>query len=138
VEEFYSKCRQHGLKITPQRVAVYRILKLSSHHPSADMIHRELKKEYPNISLDTVNRTLVTFAQIQLIDIVEGQGDPRRFDPNLETHHHFYCLGCNEIFDFYDDRLTNIKLPKAIEKKFNITGKRICLTGFCDKCGKPN
>ncbi len=134
MDHFYEQCKANNLKITPQRVAVYKVLSSSLSHPSADQIHRELRKEFPNISLDTVNRTLITFAKANMIDVVEGHGDPRRFDPNQESHHHFYCVSCREIFDFHDNTLDTITLSPEIESKFTITGKRICLTGFCDKC----
>lgn len=134
VDRFTQLCRTHGLKVTPQRVAVYNALKKAKDHPCADNIHKLLLTDFPNISLDTVNRTLLTFARIQIIDVVEGQGDPRRFDPNLEDHHHFYCLSCNSIIDFHDPDLTRIQLPEAITRSFTITGKRLCLTGYCDRC----
>jgi Fur family peroxide stress response transcriptional regulator len=134
VDRFTQLCKTHGLKVTPQRVAVYKALKKAKDHPCADKIHKQLLTDFPNISLDTVNRTLLTFARIQIIDVVEGQGDPRRFDPNLETHHHFYCLSCNTIIDFHDPDLTHIQLPEDITRSFTITGKRLCLTGYCARC----
>ena len=134
VERFSQLCRAHGLKVTPQRVAVYKALKKAKDHPCADTIHKQLLADFPNISLDTVNRTLITFARIQIIDVVEGQGDPRRFDPNLEDHHHFYCLSCNSIFDFHDPDLNHIQLPDDITRSFTITGKLLCLTGYCARC----
>ncbi|MCF8112539.1 MAG: transcriptional repressor [Desulfotignum sp.] len=134
MDRFTQLCKAHGLKITPQRVAVYNALKTSKEHPSADKIHKQLVCDFPSISLDTVNRTLITFARIQIIDVVEGQGEPRRFDPNREDHHHFYCLSCNKIIDFHDPDLGQIQLPKEITCTFTITGKRLCLTGYCDHC----
>lgn len=131
---FLAKCKAHHLKITPQRIAVYKALKQSGDHPSADTVHKEIKKQFPNISLDTVNRTLLTFSQIHLIDIVEGQGDPRRFESNLDDHHHFYCLGCNRIFDIFDDQLNRINVPETVKKNFTVTGKRLCIKGFCKEC----
>ena len=134
MEEFYERCRANNLKITPQRVAVFKVLSSSLSHPSADQIHKELKKEFPNISLDTVNRTLLTFAKANMIDVVEGHGDPRRFDPNQEAHHHFYCVSCRKIFDFHDTAVDQINLSPELEKRFTITGKRLCLSGYCDRC----
>jgi Fur family transcriptional regulator, peroxide stress response regulator len=134
VDRFTQLCRTHGLKVTPQRVAVYNVLKKATDHPCADRIHKQLLCDFPSISLDTVNRTLITFARIGIIDVVEGQGDPRRFDPNLEDHHHFYCVSCNAITDFHAPDLKQIQLPDDIVRSFTITGQRLCLTGYCDQC----
>lgn len=131
---FYKKCRENKLKVTPQRVAIYKALTTSVSHPCAEQIHREVKESFPHISLDTVNRTLITFAAAHMVDVVEGHGDPRRFDPNRDPHHHFYCMACHKIFDFQADALDSWTLPLEIEKNFLITGKRICLTGYCDQC----
>lgn len=134
MEQFKAICKRNGLKITPQRVAVYRVLRSSKEHPSADQVRKRLLASFPNISLDTVNRTLLTFARLNIIQIVEGYGGPRRFDPGREEHHHFYCLGCNKIVDFHDPALNTLEVPEKIRKKFTITGKRVCLTGYCETC----
>ncbi len=131
---FYEKCKRHGLKITPQRTAVYKALMGSRAHPSADAVHQAIKTEFPNISLDTVNRTLITLSDIGVIDVVEGQGGPRRFDPNLELHHHFHCVSCGEITDFYDAALDDVKPPELLEKNCTIIGKRVVFKGYCGKC----
>lgn len=134
MEDFYNLCRENNLKITPQRVSVYKLLASSTAHPSADQIHKTLKKDFPNISLDTVNRTLITFASAGMIRVVEGHGDPRRFDPNTDDHHHFYCLSCRGIFDFKDEALDRISISPETRARFTITGKRVCLTGYCEEC----
>lgn len=138
MDRFIQLCKAHGLKVTPQRAAVYTALSTSKEHPSADRIHKSLLDAFPNISLDTVNRTLLTFARLNIIQVVEGYGDPRRFDPDLEDHHHFYCLGCNKIVDFRDPDLDRLELPRDIVENFTITGKRICLTGYCRECSRPD
>jgi len=90
--DFKAKCRQTGLRITPQRLAVYQELVKSREHPSADMLYRKVRKILPNISLDTVNRTLLTLAEIGAAFIVEGSGDVKRFDGRLDNHQHFMCV----------------------------------------------
>ncbi|NIR11159.1 MAG: transcriptional repressor, partial [Candidatus Aminicenantes bacterium] len=88
MEVFQRKCREAGLKVTPQRMAVYKVLIESKQHPSAEMVFRKVREAIPNISLDTVNRTLLTLAEIGAASIVEGTGDVKRFDGKLETHQH--------------------------------------------------
>ena len=90
LNQFINKCKQHNLKITPQRIAIYQELIKSKSHPSADAIFKIIKKQFPAISFDTINRTLLTFYSIGIVDVVEGKGNPRRFDPNSKNHHHFH------------------------------------------------
>ena len=64
LEFFRDKCREHNLKTTPQRTIIYKELYKSKDHPSADAIFKKARKIFPNMSSDTVNRTVLTFAKI--------------------------------------------------------------------------
>ena len=133
---FIVKCKENRLRITPQRVAIYNVLQNSKDHPNTEAVYRKIKKVSPNISFDTVNRTVLTFADIGLVKVVEGRGDPKRFDPNTDNHHHFRCVKCNEIFDFKDSSFDNLDIPPSIKKHFTVLGKKVVLEGICNKCGK--
>jgi Fur family peroxide stress response transcriptional regulator len=131
---FTQKCRQHHLKITPQRTAIYKELKKSKDHPSADTIYQIIRKGFPNISFDTINRTLLIFSRIGIVDVVEGLGAPRRFDPNKNKHHHFLCVKCGQIDDFMNDLYDQIEIPKHLQQRYTILGQKVVLHGICDKC----
>jgi Fur family peroxide stress response transcriptional regulator len=133
---FYQKSKEHGLKITPQRTTIYQEFLKARDHPSADVIYRRLVKKIPNISFDTVNRTLVTFSKIGIANIVEGYGQPKRYDPDIETHHHFRCFQCNNIIDLYNKTFDNIAVPEEINKQFMVINKKVVLEGLCSKCRK--
>lgn len=134
IDTFKVKCREAGLKITPQRIAVYKVLIESKEHPSAEVVFRKVKEIFPNISLDTVNRTLLTLAEIGTAFIVEGSGDVKRFDGNLKTHQHFKCIKCKKIIDFHHKPFDNIPIPKSISKKFTVLKKTVYLEGICNSC----
>jgi Fur family peroxide stress response transcriptional regulator len=134
--DFERACRTHGLSITPQRTAIFRELVTSGEHPSAVAIFRRVREYYSNISLDTVNRTLLTFHEIGLAKIVESSGDPKRFDPNLTPHHHFRCVRCGKIVDFENPSYDALEVPQALKEKYVIREKRVHLEGFCDACRK--
>jgi len=131
---FQEKCRQAGLKITPQRLAVYRALILSDEHPSADMVYRQLRRDFPSISLDTVNRTLLTLTQIGVAFVVEGSGRVRRYDGNLENHQHFRCVNCGKVIDFHCEQFDDIPIPDDIGEKFVVLRKTVYLEGLCQSC----
>jgi len=113
---FQKKCREAGLKVTPQRMAVYKVLIESKQHPSAEMVCRKVREVIPNISLDTVNRTLLTLARIGAASIVEGSGDVKRFDGCLETHQHFKCINTKESLIFIISRSTISLFRRASAK----------------------
>ena len=128
--------KEHGLRVTPQRTAIFRELLKAKDHPTADAVHRRVVKTIPNVSFDTVNRTLATFAAIGLIKVVEGYGQARRFDPDGSAHHHLHCLRCGRIIDFHNKDYDAIAVPAEITDRFKVTGKKVVLEGLCGPCGR--
>ena len=131
---FANRCREIGLKVTPQRIAVYRELLKTEEHPSAEMLHRKVKKIFPSISLDTVNRTLLTLNEIGVAFVVEGSGDAKRYDAGSEEHQHFKCIKCKKIIDFHHKPFDDVKLPAYINRKFKVLRKTVYVEGICDLC----
>jgi len=137
LQDFIVKCRAHNLKVTPQRVAIYRELRDSTAHPTVDAMFQIVKKEFPNISYDTVSRTMLTFAEIGIVDIVEVYGGAKRFDPNVTNHHHLHCVSCGKILDFHKDEYNNLDIPDEIRQRFKVLTSRVVIKGICDKCSHP-
>lgn len=136
LDKFINDCKTLGLKITPQRLAIYKEVLNAIDHPSTETIYRNIKGEHPNISFDTVNRTLLTFAEMGIIQIVEGSGGVRRFDPNTKPHHHFHCIKCGAIIDFYYKKYNGLEIPKEVQEKFLVKKIRVVIEGICDSCRK--
>jgi len=131
---FTDLCKKKGLRVTPQRIEIYKQLIITDEHPSAERLYEKVKKTFPSISFDTVNRTLLTLNDIGAAFIVEGSGDVRRFDGGMGKHQHFKCVKCKRIVDFDYKPYDNIKLPSHLAKKFNVLKKTVYLEGICDQC----
>ena len=138
LEALQSRCRETGLKITPQRMAVYKVLIESTEHPSAEAVFRQVRKTFPSISLDTVNRTLLTLSDIGAAFVVEGSGDAKRFDANLKNHQHFKCLKCKRIIDFHHEAFDAIDIPENLMPGYTVLKKTVYLEGYCDLCRKSH
>jgi len=132
--DFEKICRDHGLKLTHQRMEIFRELASSSEHPSAEKIYKRLLSKFPTISLDTVYRTLFTFEKIGVISRVQALDDRGRFDANLTHHHHMVCTTCKSIMDFYWPTFDKIQLPLETKKWGRIKSKQVELRGVCDNC----
>jgi len=131
---FRATLKEQGLKVTPQRDAIFEEIIASDSHPTAEQVHASIRKRFPNISFDTVNRTLMTFARIGLIDIVEGYGSPRRFDPNTTVHHHVHCITCGKIIDFHNDAFDALEAPENLRRRFKIISQKVIFNGICRSC----
>jgi len=121
-----------GLKRTPQRIAILDYLEGNKDHPSADEIYREVSKRFPTMSFATVYNTLETLRQRGGILELTIDPEKKRFDPNIEPHHHVICTKCKRIEDIYSQFDLTVK---GTEKKgFEITGHHIEFHGVCPKC----
>lgn len=131
---FRAMCKEHGLRVTHQKVIIYKELLKSSDHPSPEQLFNRLKSTLHALSFDTIYRTLSAFNEMGLIDLVEGYGTARRFDPKLEKHHHFQCRKCGTIIDFKSDYYDKLDIPKNISKECEVMKSRVTIEGFCKKC----
>ncbi len=126
------KLKQIGLRVTPQRQAILRLLKGNRTHPSAEDIYREVLKKYPQISFATVYNTLSRLAEAGEIQELDIDPNKKRFDPCLLHHLHFYCRVCRKVYDVEEE----LTLPKAIQRiaGHKIEAVQVNLKGVCDAC----
>ena len=134
IEKFKEKCRQSGLKITPQRVAVYQALASTQEHPSAESVYKMVRPILANISLDTVSRTLKTLTDMGVAFAVEGSGDVVRYDSDIDSHQHFRCVKCKRIVDFHYKQFDNIALPTDMLGNCKVIKATLYVEGVCDEC----
>lgn len=133
VDSFINRSRDLGLKVTPQRIAIYKELAKTEEHPSTEMIYNNIKDYYPNISLTTVYRTLETFENMGLISVVNVLYNAARYDANLDPHHHIVCVKCKKIEDVYDETINYSKLNPNLDD-YKILGYSVLFNGVCRDC----
>lgn len=136
LSSFLNICKENNIKVTPQRVEIFKEVVKYKNHPSVTNIYQRIKKKFPNISFDTVNRTLQKFVEIGVLKIVEGFEDIRRYDGVIDRHHHFHCIKCFRIIDIYNKRLEDIDIPKVLDEKLIVIDSKIVFEGICNKCKK--
>ena len=147
LDAFSESCREKGLSVTHQRLAVYEALVSSRSHPGAEEIYQAVKTKYPTISRGTVYRTLETLCDIGLVADVNRVRGTARFEAAIQPHHHLICLGCRAIMDVHDDSLDRmgvgaarraVTAPAAEEfSGFTVTGYQVQLVGYCRQCRSP-
>ncbi len=132
VAQFIERCRERGMNVTYQRILIYKALRKSDNHPTAEEVFSIVKKEYPAISLATVYKTLEIFAEHKIISKVTQLHDLARFDRNTAPHHHLVCMHCRKIIDVHEPDLNRLSLPE--QNGFKISGYRIQFEGICPDC----
>ena len=128
--------KEKKLKLTPQRIAVYKYLKQSKEHPSAEIIYKALQDDYPTMSLATVYKTLKTLVEVNLVqEINVGEGN-FRYDGNICPHPHIQCLSCGKV-----DDIENICFEDLNEKikpytNYDVVANQVYFYGVCPECNK--
>jgi len=122
------------LKITPQRLAVFKALEGNRSHPSAEDIHRTILADFPTVSLTTIYRTLETLVdmgELAELQLVKGL---RNYDPDTSPHHHIVCTVCGRVEDVFMSCPAGMELPEDVRRSFAVDDCRITFYGRCDRC----
>ena len=108
MKETAQLLREKGLKVTPQRIAVYNMLLGTTAHPNAEMIYKTLEPTNPTMSLATVYKTLDFFKQLGLVQELNVGESSSRYDAVVRCHPHTVCRICGRVDDLHMDELTEV------------------------------
>lgn len=128
--------KEKKLKLTPQRIAVYKYLKSTKSHPSAEVIYKAIQTEYPTMSLATVYKALKTLAEVDLVqEINVGEGN-FRYDACVEPHPHIQCIHCNKVDDIEEISFADLNVKASEYTDYHILANQIYFYGVCPDCKK--
>ena len=134
-EIIIQKLRGNGHKITPQRLAIVKILAKSEGHPSVENIHAEIKKDFPTMSLATVYRNIVLLKSLgEVLELGFPDGSNRYYGSKPTPHPHVICIKCKTIVDPDLESLEELKKEVAVETNFKILNHRLDFFGICSNC----
>lgn len=127
-----EKLKEKGLKVTPQRMAIYDAVANLNNHPTAENVVDSIKTEYPSISVGTVYKVLNVLVENGLLRKVKSEKDIMRYDAMIEHHHHLYCNATDRIEDYEDmqlDALVKDYFKRKKIKGFKIQEVKLQITG---------
>ena len=133
LEQIVSSLRDEGFRITPQRIAIVDYLLKTEDHPSAELIHKVVRKRYPMVSLSTVYKTLELLREKKLVNEIEVEGEAR-FDAHTDEHVNLVCIKCGRIDDLDEESLKDIQVKAARKSKYLILKSNFELHGYCSSC----
>ena len=125
--------KSKGLRVTPQRFAVYTNLLSRQDHPTAEQILNDLNQDAPTSSQATVYLTLQALRDAGLVREVLLEQGVCRYDANVEPHHHFRCRCCGEIEDIVWKAFEGIEF-KQIRSGLKVDNYEVTVSGLCDRC----
>lgn len=134
-ERMREALRKAGVRLTHQRLEIFREVIGSGEHPDAETVFRGVRRRLPTVSLDTVYRTLWTLTDLGLLSTLGPRRERARFDANLEPHHHFICMRCRRARDFESAELDALRGPESVRAFGSVREIHVELRGLCAECG---
>ncbi len=129
-----AEFRRQGLRVTPQRQAIFRLLNGDDTHPTVESLYERARREMPTISLKTVYQTvhdLEALGEVHVLDLGTGSV---RVDPNVErAHHHLVCTECGRVRDLPVD-FDGLRLPARFRRTFTVDDVQVIFRGRCEQC----
>jgi Fur family transcriptional regulator, peroxide stress response regulator len=132
--EFVARCRERGIAVTPQRLAVIRALLSSENHPSTDEICAAVRRHHPHVSLATVHRILEQFCEVGDARKVTLLHDVARYDGNVEPHHHVLCVRCRRVHDIQIPEVDKLLEDTPSLGHFALLRCSLEIEALCGRC----
>lgn len=126
--------KSKGYKVTPQRIAVYDVLRNTKEHPTVEAIYTKLQPMYPTMSLATVYKSLEMFKEVDLVQELNVGEDKFRYDANINNHPHIICTCCSRVDDVDDEAFFNLTEQVATKTGYQLTGQKLYFYGLCPAC----
>jgi len=134
VNEAAETLRQEGLRVTHQRMEIFREVAATDEHPDAETVYRRVSDRVPAVSRDTVYRALATLEEHGLVSRADILGGPARYDADTEPHHHFVCTVCGAVKDFRSAALNDLPIPRSAKALGRVASAHVQVRGICADC----
>lgn len=133
--EMVERLRESRHKLTPQRLAIVKILAKSQEHPSVETIHEQLKDDFPTMSLATIYRNILLIKSLGQVLELGFPDSSNRYDGNKPyPHPHLVCERCKTIIDPDLESLEKMKAELSKETGFKVLSHRLDFFGICAAC----
>jgi len=134
-EEMLKGLRKRNCRITPQRVALLRLLAVDEGHSSASHLYQQLKAQFPTTSLATVYKTLNLLKEMGEVVEIGFSDDDNRYDGNKPyPHPHLICVRCRKIMDPEVSIAQDLVQQVAQQSGYQIISHRLDFYGLCPDC----
>ena len=128
--------RRNKKKVTPQRLAVYAALADTTEHPTAETLYKELRADYPTMSLATVYKSLDAFCEIGIVREPNVGEEAFRYDADISPHPHIRCMSCDRVADVPITALPALDKNVASVTGYRIVSQQMYFFGYCPECQK--
>ena len=87
LNQMLSKLKEHEFRLTPQRLAVLKVLAVSEGHPTVERIYETVRAEFPTTSIATIYKTVNLLKQLNEVLELGFPDGSNRYDGNKPYPH---------------------------------------------------
>jgi len=127
---YISLLKENDLKATIQRTSILQSIDHAG-HINIDDIYKDVKKQYPTLSLATIYKNIITMQHNNVIVEVPMNGEKSKYELKKEEHMHLICEACGEI---KDTEITTKTQEVLVIENFQVKSSQINLFGLCQQC----
>ncbi len=122
-------------RFSKQRQLLAEIIHKRKDHPTAEVLHQEILKVYPKMSLGTVYRNLMVLTDLGEVNILNPGDGHQHFDPNTRSHAHFFCDKCHKVYDLERVIMPGLDTPfHDPDFKGKVFSSDLIFHGLCNEC----
>jgi Fur family transcriptional regulator, peroxide stress response regulator len=137
LDHYTSTLKQAGLRLTPQRIAICKLISETDAHPTMSAIYKRIRVQYPSISLMTVYNTINTLVDLGVVNELGRAGDDNtHYDGNTSPHINLACTSCHKIVDLVSPIIADLGGEISRSSDFKVLGVRMMYYGLCPDCQK--
>lgn len=126
-----------GLRVTPQRLAVFHAAISGNGHSTVDDIFARARLIDPGINLATIYRNLDFLCELRLLVAADIGGGKWVYEPAGESpHHHLVCRRCDQVETIGQEEVQELVDTIKISRSFTIDMNHMALFGLCKECQK--
>lgn len=135
LEHLTHTLQQAGMRLTPQRIAICKLLAETETHPTATEIYTQVRAQFPSLSLATVYNTLDTLVSLGAVNVLGHVGDDHvHYDADVEPHVNLACVRCHKITDIPSEHVHHLDSEITQASGYKLLGARVLYYGLCPDC----
>ena len=127
--------RLQGLRMTPQRQVMAEAIASVGGPITAERVHRHVVRQFPDVNLTTVYRTLETLEQLGLLRHTHTHDGVAHYHlADQPEHQHLVCMSCGDEEEL--DPVVLQPLADELRRRYGFAAVlgHTAIVGRCQKC----
>lgn len=134
IDQYSAQLRSRGYRMTPQRLAILRILHDASQHLTPLEVCQRVRQIMPGLTEATVYRTLNFLTKQGLVLATHIGNGQLMYELAEHAHHHLVCRVCGHAHEIGHEVLETLYEQFQAKTGYQIDTVHLTFFGLCPGC----